>query len=286
VKESSVPGAGLGLFAKKNIKAGSIVSFYPAHILGVEVEVEVEAEAGVSEAGVSEAGVSEAGVSEAGVEVEVSNQQQQQQQQVLLLETNNEQDRIYFAEHPPSGSSYLHATDQPIFNRPSILVDDDDDDVDPSSSSSSTTTTSCSEMLKNSPLYLDVNPNRDVSPAWVSQYINDGAIMTENTEAGVSDYYKKSTANKNCIHIPFGPSPILATVATKKIKKGEELFTSYGCVYWIGVLFEGQEGAPTMTGQIQKQIQDSAQDLFAAMNVVKNTYKNQAEALQSVFDNL
>eukprot|EP00978_Attheya_sp_CCMP212_P003095 scaffold6333_cov61-Attheya_sp.AAC.2 len=37
MRESSIPGAGLGLFAKKNIKANTIVSFYPAHaLLGVE----------------------------------------------------------------------------------------------------------------------------------------------------------------------------------------------------------------------------------------------------------
>uniref|UniRef100_A0A6U5LM47 SET domain-containing protein n=1 Tax=Corethron hystrix TaxID=216773 RepID=A0A6U5LM47_9STRA len=32
IRESSISDAGLGLFATKNIKAGSIVSFYPAHV--------------------------------------------------------------------------------------------------------------------------------------------------------------------------------------------------------------------------------------------------------------
>ena len=77
----------------------------------------------------------------------------------------------------------------------------------------------------------------------------------------------------------------MATVATKKIKKGEELLTSYGCVYWVGVLFDSQEGA-AMTGQIQEQIKESAQDLFAAMNSVSIRYKNHMDALQAVFDEL
>ena len=37
VKNSSIPGAGKGLFATKNIKAGSICCFYPAHTLGIEL---------------------------------------------------------------------------------------------------------------------------------------------------------------------------------------------------------------------------------------------------------
>ena len=224
VSQSPIHGAGKGLFATKNIKAGSIVGFYPAHTLGLEI---------------------------GGTELFVANQMS---------------DKAYFEENPPGGSSYLHATDQPIFNRPSLLAELGPD-------------------LKDSPLYLDVNPTREISPAWVSQYINDGAIMLDNSEAGVSEYYSASKAKKNCVHIPFGPSPIMATVATKKIKKGEELLTSYGCVYWVGVLFDSQEGA-AMTGQIQEQIKESAQDLFAAMNSVSTRYKNHMDALQAVFDEL
>jgi len=37
VKESSIPGAGLGLFAKKQIKAGTIVSCYPIHTLDIDL---------------------------------------------------------------------------------------------------------------------------------------------------------------------------------------------------------------------------------------------------------
>lgn len=37
-KPSSIVGAGDGLFAKKNIPAGTIVTYYPAHRLGVEYD--------------------------------------------------------------------------------------------------------------------------------------------------------------------------------------------------------------------------------------------------------
>ena len=38
VAPSSIAGAGMGLFAKRNIKAGTIVSFFPCHGLGVDFE--------------------------------------------------------------------------------------------------------------------------------------------------------------------------------------------------------------------------------------------------------
>lgn len=226
VKDSSIPGAGKGLFATKNIKAGSIVSFYPAHALGIELG----------------------------------------ERQMWV--SSDDYDREYFSQNPPGSSSYLHATDQPIFNRPSILAD-----IVPE--------------LKDNPIYLDANPNRKVDPLWVSQYINDGAIVTSNDQAGVSRYYEQSKRKKNCIHLPFGPSPIMATVATRKIKKGEELFTSYGCVYWLGVLYSNKEGSgPDLTGQIQQQIKESALDLFEAMKSVSTTYDNQIEALKGSYNEL
>ena len=236
VGESGIEGAGQGLFATKNIKAGSIVGFYPCHTLGVEIPADPD------------------------------NPQ-------LLFVSHEESDNEYFRQHPPSdASSYLHATDQPIFDRPSLLAD-----LGPS--------------FKDSPLYLDVNPNRNdaasSSPtAWVSHYINDGATMLENSQVGVMAYYSKSKAKKNCIHVPFGPSPIMATVATKKIKKGDELFTSYGCVYWIGVQYSGEQGVTELTGPIQEQINESARDLFAAMGSVATRYQNQIKALQIAFDNI
>ena len=120
VKNSSIPGAGKGLFATKNIKAGSICCFYPAHTLGIEL----------------------------------GDRQ--------LWMSANESDREYFSKNPPGSSSYLHATDQPIFDRPSILAD-----IAP-------------ELLKDAPIYLDVNPNKeDIDPLWVSHYINDGGNCDE-----------------------------------------------------------------------------------------------------------
>lgn len=223
IKESFIPDAGLGLFARKNIKANTIISFYPAHALGVDVE---EGEGFIS----------------------------------------NASDQEYFQSHPSFKSSYLHCTDQPIFKRPSLLQQAGLEDV---------------------PLYLDVNPNRPIVGAWVSQMINDGATVQSNTEAGVLDYYQATKLAKNCIHIPFGPSPIMATVTTRKVKKGEEFLTSYGATYWLGVLLDvhGEEGVG-VTPKVQARIQETAVDLTKSMESASLIYANQLEALQAEFEKL
>jgi hypothetical protein len=220
IKESSIPEAGRGLFAKKPMKANTIVSLYPAHALGIDSE--------------------------------------------SPFVTSRSEDASYFKENPPSRSSYLHCTDQPLFQRPSILGNE-----------------------KQTPIYLDVNPHRKVSDAWVSHFINDGATVESNTEEGVLHYYQKTKTAKNCIHIPYGPSPILATVTTRKVKKGEELLTSYGGTYWLGVWLDihGEAGVG-ITPRIQTEIQESARDLMSSMKSVSVVYKNQIDVLQREFGNI
>ena len=219
VKESSIAGAGKGLFATKNIKAGSIISFYPAHALGIDNGIK------------------------------------------QIFVSQRPSDEEYFRENPCESSSYLHATDQPIFNRPSFVEKIQD-----------------SGNLKDFPLFLDVNPNRDVDGCWVSQMINDGASVKTQSEEGILTYYKESKKRKNCIHIPFGPSPVMATIATRKIKKGEEIFTSYGCTYWaldVGI-----------TPRIQLEINDSAKDLLSSMKLASSLYRNELEEIEAAYNKI
>jgi len=246
--------AGLGLFATKNIKAGTIVGLYPAHALGYELVVPIDPEGEMTEDNL---------------------------QDLSMFLAQNEEDEKYFSEQPHGNSPYLHATDQPLFQRPSLLSSLFDEEKN--------------EMVPT--LHLDVNPNRneELDSTWTSHYINDGAslldMQTSGTpiEDGIEKYYTQSTKTKNCIHIPFGPSPILATVTTKKVKKGQELFTSYGVVYWLGAVDTTslEDGAsPSMTENIQTQIVQSARDLQKAMEEAKVGYATEIEDLETALGDL
>mmetsp|Transcript_8075 Transcript_8075/g.18032 ORF Transcript_8075/g.18032 Transcript_8075/m.18032 type:complete len:386 (-) Transcript_8075:602-1759(-) len=249
---------GLGLFASKNIKAGTVVGLYPSHALGYELLLPVPSE-------------------DEGDEPQL--------QDLSMFLAGNEQDEEYFQQRPHGNSPYLHATDQPLFQRPSLLsslFDEGKDETPP-------------------PLYLDVNPNRneELDGAWTSHFINDGASLLDAKSEGrpvseedIEQYYFQSTKAKNCIHIPFGPSPVLATVTTKKVKKGEELFTSYGVVYWLGAVDLTPEeeaktaATPAMSDKIRVQIMDSAKDLQKAMRGARATYENEMKDLEISFGEL
>mmetsp|Transcript_50321 Transcript_50321/g.58733 ORF Transcript_50321/g.58733 Transcript_50321/m.58733 type:complete len:380 (+) Transcript_50321:35-1174(+) len=225
VAPSSIPGAGMGAFAQKNIKRGTVICFYPVDGVGVDY-------------GDGETSY----VTTAAAAASVNN------------EDNNNQDD----DKDSSSPNYFHYL---IGSRP---------------------------LLGNAidaPLFIDVCPNRPTVPgcSFMSHFINDGAIVESNSEGGVLDYYKLSRVAKNCVHIPFGPSPIMATVTTRKIKKGEELFTSYGCSYWLEALMSG-ESTTEITEEIQAQVKETAKDLFAGMKRVQDTYGTQADSLQLAFE--
>ena len=238
--------AGKGLFATKNIKAGTIVGLYPAHALGYEL-VAPPADDGESD----------------------------EMQDLSMFIAGSNEDELYFQANPHGNSPYLHATDQPLFQRQSLLsslFDESKDEMTP-------------------PLYLDVNPNRndELDGIWTSHFINDGSSLLNTNINGdsIEQYYVQSTKAKNCCHIPFGPSPILATITTKKVKKGEELFTSYGVVYWLGSVEDPDDAdVAVMTEKLQEQIVESARDLQKAMTLATTGYANESSDLDEAFNAL
>jgi hypothetical protein len=231
VKESSIPGAGLGLFATKNIKAGTIISFYPVHTIGVDLGHTIR---------------------------KVS---------IDLFGNTHEHAQDKEGDTEGNGATlnqaYLHHV---MGSRPLITINIGQD-------------------LGGESLFVDVDVDREESPGFHSHRINDGATVTVNSEDGVLGYYQKSRKAKNCVHVPFGPSPLLATVATKKIPKGSELFTTYGCSYWISSLLENKEGAEEtpITEPIVLEAKAVAMDVMQWMNTVASTYSKEAEDLHAIF---
>jgi hypothetical protein len=155
-------------------------------------------------------------------------------------------------------------------------------------------------------LYIDVNPQRPLVPGWMSHLVNDGATVLFNTEQGVLDYYSASRTAKNCVHVPFGPAPILATVTTRKVKKGEELLTTYGCTYWLDALLKKEHHhqqqqqhdqdvllctttiattiGTDITDAIQEQATETARDILKCMQGVMTRRQNEVLDLYEMFD--
>ena len=220
IQESTIPGAGKGLFAATDLVAGVIVGFYPTHCIGVAME---------------------------------------QSSPYVTLESDNEE---YFDNDQQSnymqfvvGSRLLLGTD-------------------------------IAKVFEGNPLFVDTNPNQPIIPGWVGHLVNDGAVVNVNTEAGLLQYYTESNRRNNCVNIPFGPSPIVATVTTRAISKGDELFTSYGCLYWLQDLLQPEEEPTDVTDNVVAQSKETAKLLLSSMQKASTTYKKQVAELQVVFENL
>lgn len=227
VKESSISGAGLGLFAKKNIKAGTIVSFYPAHTIGIIL--------GDSIRRISR--------NDSG----------------SMCEQQQEED-----ETTASNQTYLHHV---LGSRPLFKVDIAGD-------------------LGGDSIFLDVDLSQPERTGFASHRINDGATVMANSEDGVLAYYCASRRSKNCVIVPFGPSPLLATVTTKKLKKGEELFTTYGCSYWLESLLKetGEAEETDTTDSIILEAREVAMDVLTGMRSAAVRNANEEAELQAIFD--
>lgn len=225
VRQSSLDGAGLGLFAKKNIKAGTIISFYPVHTIGIDFDGSAENRL---------------------FSIDSAGETQERRQEI-------EDDQAYL--HNILGKRLLMNAD--IIN-----------------------------TLGGQSIFIDVDLGQGDSPSFVSHRINDGAIVMENTHDGVLKYYQESRKAKNCVRIPFGPSPLLATVTTKKVSKGEELFTTYGCSYWLERLqTKGDaEDFTEMTDDIILEARDVAKDVMISMQSAALTNAAEANELCKVFD--
>eukprot|EP00550_Attheya_septentrionalis_P003221 CAMPEP_0198287388 /NCGR_PEP_ID=MMETSP1449-20131203/6227_1 /TAXON_ID=420275 /ORGANISM="Attheya septentrionalis, Strain CCMP2084" /LENGTH=250 /DNA_ID=CAMNT_0043985339 /DNA_START=264 /DNA_END=1016 /DNA_ORIENTATION=- len=226
VKASSIPGAGLGLFAKEKIKAGTIVSFYPAHTLGINV-----------------------GESIRRVSRDATGQTYEQQEGDDAASASDQAYLLHILGNRPLMKKYI------------------------------------AQDLGGESIFLDVDMNQKESSGFSSHRINDGATVITNSEDGALAYYQESRRAKNCAHVPFGPSPLLATVTTKKIKKGDELFTTYGCSYWLeSLLKETGEAETDMTESIVLEAKEVAMDILKGMRGLKLTNASEEEELQAVFD--
>lgn len=228
VKTSTIPGAGMGLFAAQGMDIGTIVGLYPTHCIGIAMEE-----------------------SSPYVTLDVVNQN--------YFDSDHQGD-----SNTMSRSNYMQFI---VGSRPLLGVN-------------------VAQAFEGYPIFIDTNPNQPVQPGWVAHLVNDGAIVTENSEAGLLEYYTQSNLRNNCVNIPFGPSPIVATVTTKALQRGEELFTSYGCLYWLQDILEPDEEPTDITDAVLEQSKETAKLLLSSMQKAGRTYVDQVTDLKELFENI
>ena len=216
VAGSTIEAAGQGLFAARDIKAGSIVTLYPIHTMGINFF-------------------------DGGSEW-------------VALDSDDQDYFMAASEHEaPNYSLFL------LGNR-------------------------AKEAEFDGAMIVDCNPNREDESGWVAHRINDGAQILSNDESGVLEYCNQSLERQNSVIAPWGPSPLLAAFATKDLKEGEEIFTSYGLSYWLDASFPNKDEWVEKTDRIKSRekllfeqyLYYSQADLFP----------REAGALQAIFDDL
>jgi hypothetical protein len=131
-------------------------------------------------------------------------------------------------------------------------------------------------------MFVDVNPERPVSPSWCAHFINDGSIIAENSVDSILTYHEEALQRLNVAILPVGPCPLLAAVTTRDIKPGEELFTAYGYSYWMARF---GTWVPK-TDEILSYEQRVVKVMLDAANMLENNYHEEAHVLEEIFDNL
>jgi len=136
----------------------------------------------------------------------------------------------------------------------------------------------------NARLFVDMNPNNNVHDGWFCGFINDAA--TVNFQGGV-EYYPKSRSAQNIEIIPFSIAPFQVGVTTKDVKKGEELFVSYGYNYWVNALIRQTDDAwIPKSATIEQHEREAEVEMYAAVNAADKKYEEESWVLSNIFDNM
>jgi hypothetical protein len=142
-------------------------------------------------------------------------------------------------------------------------------------------------------VYVDVDKNcQSDTSGWLSHYSNDGTVVKGLSETDMLDYYQQTKEHRNCVLIPFGPAPIMATMTTRKVAKGQELFTSYGVSYWLENLVRDPNGSLSIQEEYDNMVipdlveaaaKEFARELVNAVQTAHVRYKAEQGDLNSLF---
>jgi len=94
-------------------------------------------------------------------------------------------------------------------------------------------------------------PSLDRDPAYLGHFANDGAPteLIPTCEADCDTYVLASNLAANAINEDIAKESHMVTVATRDIKKGEEIFVTYGPDYWLEQQVQRQWKPPVMVDE-------------------------------------
>ncbi len=153
--------------------------------------------------------------------------------------------------------------------------------------------------FKNSRLFVDMNPAKDVREGWYCGLINDAAVVRYQ---GDLEYYVNSRGRQNVEIVPFSTAPFQVGVTTKDIKADDELFVSYGYNYWMNKLTLDKDNTTVKNGdsqnsagdddwepkpvEIEEQENDAMIEIFVAVDNVEEKYEEASWVLAQVFNGM
>ena len=227
VRRSTIPNAGLGLFASKNMKVGDILSYYPVNTIGIVDAIDgsiVVRQRRRDDVVGDDIDTTDDTISCCKF-ARGENKDEQDQQYVTSNDDDVDDDETYLLHVLGSGSRTLMNVNIALdLGGSSIFVNNvalkqhhcehhNDDSSSEKSNYSSTSTTKST-----------------ATPGSSTSTTNNGSMDIELMMVLLTlAYYHSSRLLKNCIHVPFGPCPVLALIATRNVLCGEELLTTYGC---------------------------------------------------------
>lgn len=217
IAPSTIPQAGRGLFAARDIPQGTIVAFYPVHSMGCKFET-----TGLC-------------------------------QSVQLAKHPND-----LIDNEKSAYAIFSLAKRPLLGN------------------------DLAQYAKNARLFVDMNPSHDPIQGWYCGMINDGAVAER---VGDESYYPRSRQLQNVEIVPFSVAPFQVGVTTSDVAMGEELFVSYGYNYWVNYLVRTGNGEWTpKTSVVEHQEKEAAVEMFEAVELVQEKYKEAAWVLGEIFD--
>mmetsp|Transcript_34428 Transcript_34428/g.83573 ORF Transcript_34428/g.83573 Transcript_34428/m.83573 type:complete len:305 (-) Transcript_34428:38-952(-) len=145
------------------------------------------------------------------------------------------------------------------------------------------------EDFNGAKLFVDMNPAIECTEGWYGGMLNDGAIVEY---PGDLDYYEKSRSKMSVELVPFSTAPFHVGVTTRDVKKGDELFVSYGYNYWTRATnnyLSKENGASLQevekfTASLHEQETQVVSDIARILDIVELKYQEESWVLGQIFD--